>query len=485
MRRQREEIDSDTDRRYLMAALARVRIALEHATLRRSQDAGEKAPQPLPSLLREQEEPTTLEHLCENFGLSAFERDTLLLAVGIELDESFAPLCAAAGGEVRRPFPTFGLALAVLPDAHWCAFTPSAALRHWRLIEILSGDTLMTNRFRIDERLLHHLLGASELDERLQSLVEPVGALRTLPFSYRVHGERVIKQLQADQADSGQWTVVQLCGEASKGKRALAAAVCGELGLRLHALNASDIPAASAERDTLARLWEREAVLLGSALLICLDGAEQREGARALAERVQGLVLVCTREVIALPSRRSLALDIDRPSVPERRALWKHALGPLAESFNGQLETVAAQFPLDVSDIERVGRSVRALAGDDVESEDGNGKPAVGSLLWEACRSETRRPLDACAQRIETRACWDDIVLPDGQASSLREISVHVRQQARVYDKRVSMIHGASPHGAFAAWASRRCSRGRAEPGRRSPPKLLRTNCRSISIALT
>jgi SpoVK/Ycf46/Vps4 family AAA+-type ATPase len=109
-------------------------------------------------------------------------------------------------------------------------------------------------------------------------------------------------------------------------------------------------------------------------------------------------------------------------------------LGPLAESFNGQLETVAAQFPLDVSDIERVGRSVRALAGDDVESEDGNGKPAVGSLLWEACRSETRRPLDACAQRIETRACWDDIVLPDGQASSLREISVHVRQQARVYD---------------------------------------------------
>ena len=143
-----------------MAGLARMRIALERATLRRvHESAGEEEaaePETLPPILSDGGEPTTLERLCENFGLSEFERDTLLLAVGMELDESFAPLCAAAGGDERRPFPTFGLALAALPGAHWSAFAPSGALRHWRLIEILAGETLMTRRLRADERVLHH-----------------------------------------------------------------------------------------------------------------------------------------------------------------------------------------------------------------------------------------------------------------------------------------------------------------------------------------
>ena len=62
------------------------------------------------------------------------------------------------------------------------------------------------------------------------------------------------------------------------------------------------------------------------------------------------------------------------------------------------------------------------------------GLPDIGPLLWEACRAETRRPLDSCAQRIETRARWEDIVLPDAQAWTLREIAAHVRQRARVYE---------------------------------------------------
>src|SRR5262249_7779930 len=161
------------------------RMALERATLRRAPESAEEQeaeePEALPHILGDGEEPTTLARLCENFRLSAFERDTLLLTVGMELDESFAPLCAAACGALRRPFPTFGLALAALPAAHWDAFAPSGALRHWRLVEMLAGETLMTRQLRADERVLHHLLGASTLDERLQSFTEPIGAPRALP----------------------------------------------------------------------------------------------------------------------------------------------------------------------------------------------------------------------------------------------------------------------------------------------------------------
>jgi SpoVK/Ycf46/Vps4 family AAA+-type ATPase len=51
-----------------------------------------------------------------------------------------------------------------------------------------------------------------------------------------------------------------------------------------------------------------------------------------------------------------------------------------------------------------------------------------------ACRSQSRPRLDNLAQRIDTRASWNDIVLPVAQLAMLREIAAHVRQRAKVYE---------------------------------------------------
>jgi SpoVK/Ycf46/Vps4 family AAA+-type ATPase len=45
-----------------------------------------------------------------------------------------------------------------------------------------------------------------------------------------------------------------------------------------------------------------------------------------------------------------------------------------------------------------------------------------------------RKNLDDLAQRIEPAADWDDLVLPDQQKQTLREIGIQVRQRARVYE---------------------------------------------------
>ena len=424
---------ADTDHRYLMAALARVRVALERAAERRVTEPAEASaatPEELPEPAAEAEAPPTLERLRQGFGLSEFERDVLVLAIGNELDPDFAPLCAAAAGDTSRPFPTFGLAFDALPAGHWDASAPSGALRHWRLIELMAGETLPTKRLRADERVLHHLMGASALDERLEGLVRPVQLSRTLPLSYRGYGERIVEALAARDDP---WPVVQLRGDARGGKQALAAAVSGELGLRLHAVSGGDIPAAGVDRETFARLWEREALLLGSALLVRLEAPEQREPVSAFAERVQGLVFVCGEETLSLESRPSVVFQVDRPGADEQRALWAYALGSLAGSLNGQLDALVAQFPLDVLEIERAGRSVRRGAARTGETSDA-ATPDLGSLLWDTCRSETRRPLDSCAQQIETRAGWEDIVLPEAQARILRDIAAQVRQRTRVYE---------------------------------------------------
>src|SRR5262249_51473859 len=63
--------------------------------------------------------PAALDMICRMFGLTSFERNLLVLCAAVELDSSFATLCATAQGDPARAFPTFSLALAALPDAHW------------------------------------------------------------------------------------------------------------------------------------------------------------------------------------------------------------------------------------------------------------------------------------------------------------------------------------------------------------------------------
>src|SRR5207253_10555399 len=100
----------------------------------------------------------------------------LVLCAGMELDSSLADLCAAAHGVPSRNYPTFSLALAAFPPAHWSALNPAAALRYWRLIEVVHqpGVPLTMNPLRIDERILHFLAGLQHLDERLAGLLLPM-----------------------------------------------------------------------------------------------------------------------------------------------------------------------------------------------------------------------------------------------------------------------------------------------------------------------
>src|SRR5829696_8059589 len=142
------------NQRYLTAALGAVREALER-------HAGEKGGA-MPGYPRREQDldaldpPPALETLCSVFGLTAFERDVLLMCAGVEIDSAFAACCAAGQADDRRAYPTFSLALAVLPGAHWSALNPASPLRRWRLVEVESGETLTTSKLRISERVLHY-----------------------------------------------------------------------------------------------------------------------------------------------------------------------------------------------------------------------------------------------------------------------------------------------------------------------------------------
>ncbi|HUP43080.1 MAG TPA: AAA family ATPase [Thermoanaerobaculia bacterium] len=427
----------EANQRYLTAALARVREAVERRG-DRPESAG-AADDALAAAGAGMETPPALEVLCETFGLSAFERSVLLLCAGVELDSSFAGAVAAAAGEGSGRHPSFGLALAALPDAHWSALSPAGPLRHWRLVDLESGASPTAGRLRIDERILHYLTGLQHLDERLAGLVhpaEPAGAL--VPSLERIADE--VAALWSRSAGEVRLPAVQLCGESSSA-RAVAAAAAARLGLDLAVLPASAVPASPAELDGLARLWEREAALGGAALLLDCHGPTGEDAGREAAlgrllERLRSPLLLAGRERLQAALRSLVTFDLPRPTAAEQRSLWESALGSAAARLDGHVDDLVAQFDLTAPAIATAG--ARALGGEDAEASaesaslDGGGE--LARRLWRACRIQARPRLDDLAQRIRAVAGWEDLVVPRHQERVLREAVLHVRHRRTVYE---------------------------------------------------
>ncbi len=422
-----------TNQHQLMVALAHVRQALEgHAGLTTTTPA---PPPPAPA--DSNAAPSALDTLCQRLDLSPFERNVLLLCAGPELDATFPALCAAAQGDAQRTYPTFGLAQAALPDPHWNAFVPERPLRSWRLVEIGAGPTLMHSPLRIDERVLHYLAGVSVMDERLTSFIEPFrGEMDLVPSQESLSQQIVAVWIQTPHQE--RWPVVQLCGPDGVSRRGVAAAACARLHRTLHILPAAIIPADPRELETLVRMWMREAILDNSVLLVDCGDADASDMAREqvvtrLIERIQTPLLVAGRERRTATHRAVITLDVPEPTMTEQRMLWWDNLGTARPYLNGGVDAVVAQFRLSPAAIEAACATVLVQAPPDA-SPDANGQAHLDSVLWEACRRQSRPQIDHLARRIEPRATWDNLVLPAAQVDILREVAAHVRGRMTVYE---------------------------------------------------
>jgi hypothetical protein len=399
----------EVNQRHLTAALDEVRRALQrHA----GQDVPpEPSPGP-PAAAPAPGAPPALEELAGAFRLSPFERLVLLLAAAPELDGGFAALCAAAHGDPGRTRPTFGLALAALPGAHWSALTPDGPLRRWRLVE-LDGASPTASPLRVDERVLHHLAGVGELDARLGGLLVPVPGDPDLPPSHAaVAGELAALWRLPDRQRA---PVPQLVGRAGSGKPALATAAAAVLGARLSLLDARLLPTDPRELDALARLLEREAALARSALLVDADDADEPERllrVQALAETLTAPFVVAVPERLPIRGRGVAGLEVGRPTPAEQRDLWRRLAGP-----DAPVDSLVGQFDLDPA-------AIRAAAA-----------TATGSAgLWERCLAQARPRLGALAQRIEPAAGWEELVLPPAKREVLAQLALHVSHRLTVYE---------------------------------------------------
>ncbi len=316
-----------------------------------------------------------LEHLCGTFGLSDFERDLLLLCTGMELDHNWSVLCAKAQGNENRGYPTFGLAFAALGGSHWSAMTPTAPLRKWRLIEVGTDNTLMNAPLRIDEQILHYLVGVYHLNEQLMAVVKP---LETNNISILVNShQRIVEQIVrtwkqtsdkllnlsphgkrleigdketgglefslSDHKNQNHLPIIQLCGNEVVSKRAIAQAVCTQLQLKLYTLSARNLPNNPSELYQLLTMWEREALLSKSALLLDCDDINindpnQENIIKSSIESIESPLIISSSDYRISPKQRSiLTFDIYKPTSQEQRTIWQSILGDsiLSETILG------------------------------------------------------------------------------------------------------------------------------------------------------
>ena len=387
-------------------------LVSEFARLRRQIEGG---PATLNSEISFEMEPApAIDQLAEVFGLTAFERDVLLLCAGVEMDSALAAQCAEAHGGQHRQAPTFGLALASLAEPHWSALTPSGPLRRFRLIHVDVAAHGLTNApIRIDERILHFLAGINQLDSRLSSLL----TLARMPDAAAEEHQRLAGRLVPMIAsDAAYPPVLHLCGDDSAGQQDTAALAACVARRPLFLLRAEDIPADAAALDMLIDLWTREVALLHAVLLIETGSAELSTFAKRFLDRVPGHVFLASRDPLQL-SRELVRNEVNKPRPSERKRLWRESIGQAAERHDELLDCLAGQFSLSARAIQATGTTTQA------------DEP---NALWNACRALARPRLEDLAQRIVPASEWGDLILPEPQTLALRRIAAQVRSRMKV-----------------------------------------------------
>lgn len=412
-REQRDDPLADQQDRH-DAAVDALGDALTAATALLDRPGGEAGGEP--GLLPAPRPGSPLAVLVEAFDLDAFSTGMLMLAVAREVVPGVDVHCARWNGSDDRPWLTAGMALAVLPAPRWDALVPTAPLRRHRLLRLGPGDVLTERPLLIEERVLHHLLGAGYVDPRVARRSRAVEPSPLVP-SHRAAAEEAAGLMGALSVHL--WSDTVGAGVPV----AVAAARAGGRDARLIASTA--LPQDPGELDDLAAVLGREARLGGFVAVIDLDESADPGSvhtATVLAKTLAGDCL--TTGVEACGAQPDTArVRVRRPGFDERVQQWTDAVADLPPV--AAVPRLVARFGLDGEGLV----AAVAEAGRRLEREPG---ARVDDVLWQAARVQALPRLEELAQRLDVRRSWDDLVLPDAQLRALRALVGHARQQAVV-----------------------------------------------------
>ena len=412
-----------------------------------------------PDLSHDDFEPA-LTRVSSLFGLTAFESDLLLLAAGIEIDPALRDALAAAQAQAAiAPLRlSFALARDLLAEPHWDALSPLRPLRHWAMVEVDSTAGFGQALLRIDERMLHELTGVAAFDTALAGV-----AVLSDDADDAAAGADVNNQVNAAGGPAAHPALALRIAQAMAGlaaplvllahpahdaarrraARAMVGAALAASGTRALWVEVSALAVEPRELLLLARRIDREAALAGAAVVFAPtppdDAAQGATITRCIAALRSPVLLVGELSplmLVDLPARQVLRFDVQSPlasplaaSFASRLPQGRRAVPATASpALQHALDRALQQFRVEPALLDQV---VASIASDTVGTAD---TAALDAAIWSALREAARGGLDALAQRIQSRARIEDLVLPAPLIAQLREIAGQLRQRHRVHE---------------------------------------------------
>jgi AAA+ superfamily predicted ATPase len=380
-----------------------------------------------------------LDRLGQLFELEALDRDAIVIALAPEVDLRYERLYAYLQDDVTRKRPTVDLVLNLLSQtrddklAGRSRFSSESPLIANQIVHLtadpaIANPALLGHALKLDEGIIHYLLGHKGLDQRLRlssRLIEPAG-------NERLPDEEGLWRLET-LARSARTDRTPLClyfqGPRSSAKRRTARAIAARLGAPL-----IEVEAGSLDADQHGALLLRESLIRDAVLYIeGNDAAIENVSSplRGLWNRLRafpGIAILAGQRPWLSPPLPVVAFPFPQLRASDRRRIWEEKFGDKQQRPRPEtIDRLASTYRLGEDDIEQV--VARASKGAQAAGSD------LDSTLFALARSQGARDLSPMAQRMAPLYTWKDLVLPPATVAVLREIADQARYRSVVLDE--------------------------------------------------
>lgn len=386
---------------------------------------------------------SALETISQTFHLSKFEKNILVLCAGAEIDGELALLCSKLYNNSNSKFPTFDIALRAFPDADWEAILPESNLRRFQLISMHNYDDipLITTPIRIQERILHYLLGfRSAMDSSLDYMVRPVQMTAAVAESAKSRVSDIVEFYQ-NNASRAKLPIFHLWGQDVDNSLIVAQQACKELEFGLWSIPGELIPSKSPEEQSMSGLLSRECFLTSNALYINtydIDDAAKRTIVRFAERSVIPLIFIGAREPWSFSSDKPvIIMELKRPTKEDQRKMWRQSfknstLDDTTKSrYLAEIDGIVDRCNLDAVSIETISKKISA----EVHVKDKDFDPkSLYFLLHNSTYRLAKTRLGDLAEEILPVARLKDIILPISRKNMMQAIALHFKHRRKVYD---------------------------------------------------
>jgi AAA+ superfamily predicted ATPase len=364
--------------------------------------------------------------LSDRLDLSPFEFQVLQLCLAFELDPSVGPLCGLHPTSPQRPYPTFALAMVALRNAHWDAVSENGNLRRYQLVHARfdRGTPLVARELELDETILHFARGIPALSPAVRASLAPVSEERSsspLNESFLRHWRDAIN------SDSDRLVVVQLIGNLQEAV-GTTLQLSEVLNRTLSQVKLGSIPQSADDLATLSKLWARDCRLFEMMFFISDEDSDSGFELGKLRRFLQSIsdcpcvICVATPEKLDLQIGNAFLIELPPTDFKSQRRMWMDLLPSELDRRGSIAGELSQQFILRPSAARQIIDSVDTDA------------PDYSHLIRRQCLLVSRPKLQGLAQRIDCRATWSDLVLPDDAQRLLSQVVDHVNYRYQVYD---------------------------------------------------